>query len=396
MVFSFNLPNPTFESENPRAIAGAFNQDMLAKAIANQINATKSRFEEPRNVADLIQKHLENTHKELENKYYGPNIESEIGFRGAQSSHLGAETNKLNQMLPQELIAQQLQNKQRQIDLDPLMQSPETKTIYALQKSGIITPEKAKDLLTNIIQNNNKLTSFDRMPVLTKNASIAQGMAFGNSETQAYNDLRAGKTLEQMAQEAGFDPKRPETWPQKSYNPTTATVTRQQRSNVAQAGIEAIEPQITKSLAPYAKKWNGVSLLQLKQSLAGTNDEEIGKAIAAAAAGKELAALRLTSGGITPGINALRDTIQGAKLNLNTPDLALNPKQFEAAQNEIGRIIKTLNTAENEAAFGKKTAPKNLQEYEQKNPPEPGNIDYSDPKYKLDDLYRMRDERHAK
>lgn len=118
MVFSFSLPNPTFESTNPRDYMNAVNQNLLAQAIANQTNAVKARYEEPKTLEELTKSRLGNAHQELINKYYGPNIESEIGERNANASHLGAETNKLNQMLPGELLAQALGNRQKQYNLE--------------------------------------------------------------------------------------------------------------------------------------------------------------------------------------------------------------------------------------------------------------------------------------
>jgi hypothetical protein len=73
--------------------------DMIGQILSGYTDTTKAQFLRP-GLEEQLRK------AQLENKYYGPNIESQIGLRGAQSGHYGALTrgqNITNQFLPQTL-----------------------------------------------------------------------------------------------------------------------------------------------------------------------------------------------------------------------------------------------------------------------------------------------------
>lgn len=75
--------------------------DMLSKILSGYNETTKSRYLEP-TLQEALQK------AKLYNQYYGPNIESQIGLRGAQTGHTNALTrgqNIQNKYLPQSLQA---------------------------------------------------------------------------------------------------------------------------------------------------------------------------------------------------------------------------------------------------------------------------------------------------
>lgn len=77
-------------------------QDILGKVLGGYTAATKARFLKP-GLEEALKK------AQLYNQYYGPNMESEIGLRGAQVGHLGALTsgqNITNQYLPDKLKAE--------------------------------------------------------------------------------------------------------------------------------------------------------------------------------------------------------------------------------------------------------------------------------------------------
>src|SRR5581483_7657696 len=75
-------------------------QELMAQMLQNKINEAKAKYAEPSEQEEL--KKLQ-----LANQYYGPNIESEMSQRRAQ-------TNKINSMLPGELQAQLLENRSAQ------------------------------------------------------------------------------------------------------------------------------------------------------------------------------------------------------------------------------------------------------------------------------------------
>jgi hypothetical protein len=77
--------------------------DLINQVLSGYGDMTKTQFLRP-----SLEEELKKA--KLYNQYYGPNIESEIGLRGAQSSHLGAQTKGLNisnQYLPKKLQEEQ-------------------------------------------------------------------------------------------------------------------------------------------------------------------------------------------------------------------------------------------------------------------------------------------------
>lgn len=406
MAINADFPSITFQGANPFLVGRAASDDSLEKAIANQLAGVKARYAQPMAQNDLLAKELQNqlegikakyaepnAQQELKklqqyNQYYAPNIQSEIGLRGAQAGHYGE-------------LSKNLQFDRQ----NPLLSAPDTKTLGALladprfrpvvenylksqgqqgmqmpQQQGterdpnqLPSPLGAAQEQQNPGQQNNQTTAeklvsqyldhqgqkqggireWDRQPAPIKNAELAQARAFGFNDTEGVKLLREGHDLADLAQMKGYSLDGTD-WPQSIFNPAAQTIARQQRSNIAQAGIEELEPRIAKKLEPYAKKWNGVSLVQLHQSLGGKNDKEIGEAIGAAAVSHELSALRLTSGGITPGIGALKKSLEASHTDLKTPGLTLTPKQFEHAQQFISDAVRDLNKAENKAAFGQR------------------------------------------
>lgn len=92
-----------------------FPQDLRAKMLANQIAAVQAKYAEPLTQADLEK-------AKLYNQYYGKDIESQIGLRGAQAGNLGAETRKIDYIL----------------NHPGFMGGDETKTIEALRQMGLL------------------------------------------------------------------------------------------------------------------------------------------------------------------------------------------------------------------------------------------------------------------
>jgi nucleoid DNA-binding protein len=95
MTFSaFNFISPEL-SKSPL-------NDLISNAISGYNEASKARYLQP-SLAEALKK------SQLVNKWYEPNIKSEIGLRGAQAGHLGALTqgqNITNQYLPDKLKAE--------------------------------------------------------------------------------------------------------------------------------------------------------------------------------------------------------------------------------------------------------------------------------------------------
>ena len=83
---------------------------VLSDAIAKRLAMAKaeqeevaSKYAERNALSNALKAELENKHKQQENEWYVPNIKSEIGYRNAGAGHLGAETRKINSLLPYDI-----------------------------------------------------------------------------------------------------------------------------------------------------------------------------------------------------------------------------------------------------------------------------------------------------
>ena len=327
-----------------------FPKELLAKELANkqneimnQIYGIQSKYAEPMSQQELLK-------SQLYNKYYGPNIQSEIASRGAQAGLANEEAQKI-----------------RMLRQNPLLMGENTKDLAALQMSGLSSPDQVQQIIKGIVEkpitdieykkgltqsmlSNLQTKPFTTLPADAKAAMLGQLKSFGYNDTEALHAIMSGKDMGDLAQAKGYS-REGEDWPSLQMAPTPAIRTQQERANIAQAGIRAIEPSITEALAPYAKKWNGTSLSQLKDSLKGENDDKIGRAIGAAAVAQELAMLRIRAGGAPVGIGVLKESLDASKSRLNVPDLTMTPKQFDIAQKYISDQIGRLNQAENMALY---------------------------------------------
>ncbi len=92
MAFTFNNYATNDLQQNPL-------NDIIKNMFSGYSNMTNAQFLRP-NLQEQLKK------SQLYNQYYGPNMESQIGLRGAQAGHLGALTqgqNITNQYLPKTL-----------------------------------------------------------------------------------------------------------------------------------------------------------------------------------------------------------------------------------------------------------------------------------------------------
>lgn len=366
MAINADFPMLTSEQTNPWLAGLGISQDLLAKALANrqsgltnQILGTHAKFAEPTAIQELLKSQLANQQEQvkakyaeptaqqalqksiLENKFYAPNMQSQIGLNNANANEL------------------------RTMQQNPLLRGQSTRDLAALIMAGLVDPNQIqqmvrglvekpqidigyKEALTKTMNANTQGKPFFMAPADTKAAMIGQAKAFGVNEDDAVRAFSSGMSLSDLAAKQGYSPDGND-WPIPAFNPTSSIRTQQERANIAYAGIRAIEPSIKEALAPYVKKWNGQSLQQLNDALKGQNVERRGKALGAAAMAQELQMLRIRAGGAQVGITALKEGLEASKTRLHTPDLTMTPEVFEIAQDYISDQIGKLNSAENKA-----------------------------------------------
>lgn len=193
--------------------------------------------------------------------------------------------------------------------------------------------------------------TFNQMPPDTKRAAVAQLVGAGYTNDEAVRGLVGGKTVEGMMAEKGYTDQ--SQYPNLQFAPQQTAINRQQIANTARAGMNAVDKNLTDALKKYAKTWNGKSIQLLKDSLSGKSDEEVGKAVGAAGLQIELAGLRgKTAGFNNMGVEMLNHFVETSKNKIDLSSLALNPAQYEYAQNFINEQFNIIGDAENQAMFG--------------------------------------------
>ena len=335
-------------------------QQALQKAqLLNQIAGVQAKYAEPSAQEELRK-------AQLYNQFYGPNIQSEMAARGAQANlarqHAAQAAYQLSH--PGLMYGGDAAQLEYLKGLGGKISPEQLQTLVAGQVEAPLTNVQYKQSLSKAIESNIQGKGFTTMPPNVKAAAIATLRGAGYNDTEATNALLSGQDIGNLLEAKGFNRGGSDVVP--VYAPTAGTQSQQQRANIAQAGIGAIEPDIAKDLAPYARKWNGTSLGQLRDSLSGSSDEKVGRAIGAGAMAQELSMLRLRAAGAPVGITAIRESLDASKTRLHTPDLSLTPKQFEIAQSYISEQINKLNKAENKALYpsggksGKETSSLNM------------------------------------
>lgn len=303
-----------------------FPQNYQKQSMQNQMTQQQLPFVTPELQQALLK-------SQIENKYLEPKLRAQIQSANAETA--AKQFDLANPLLGKAGLAGQLGAEQY------------SKNQGLTEQANLIHKSIEQSLMADKVKN----TSWNSMPANYRGAAIAQARAFGYDTAEAAQNLAQGATLSQLAAEKGLSSDQ-SSWPVPSAAPTTAMLTQQQRSNVAIAGINAIDKDLTDRLAPYSTRWDGYSLEQLKESLAGQDEQKIGEALGAAALQQELAILRQRAGGVQNiGIEMLRESLNASGNRLHVPQILQSPKVYKTAQDFIRKELVKLNKAENQALY---------------------------------------------
>lgn len=166
---------------------------------------------------------------------------------------------------------------------------------------------------------NTRSAGFNQLPPDAKQQVISQTNAFGYSPEEAGALLSQGQTIQQLGAAKGYND--PNNYPPGQPSPTAANRAQTVLRNGALAELNAVQPWMTASLAPYSQRIAGYSPAQVGQAISGSDPEAQANFIAAKA--------------ITPDYNALRAKIMSGQFGIgmaeHLQDEAMNSfKAFEA------------------------------------------------------------------
>lgn len=215
-----------------------------------------------------------------------------------------------------------------------------------------MTDLQYKRTLTQVMQQNLAGKAYTSMPTVEKEYAISQARAFGYTGEQASRMFNQGYDLSTMAQQKGYNPSDPSSWPAARGAPTTAIQTRIQRANSTLAALDAVEPTISAAYAKYSPRFQNVSPALIKDMLSGENPDAQADALASYALYPEVAALRINAMGGNVGEGAIQHIADAAFARLNTLGISPNSFVYQKVQKKVGDLIRQMNKAENSAIYG--------------------------------------------
>ena len=187
-------------------------------------------------------------------------------------------------------------------------------------------------------------TPWQSLPARDKGYTLATLRAAGYDDTESAQLLSHGAKQSDLLLAHGFDPKNP---PAPANLPTNAILTQQESANLAQAGIEAIEPELTAAIAPFSSRWNGRNLEQLYDVIKGKEPAKVAKYLAAGAIQLEMSGMRIRSAGLPITEKVLDEMVDKSLGKIESSNLGLSPETYRLTQKELTKFIRKMNSAKN-------------------------------------------------
>lgn len=201
---------------------------------------------------------------------------------------------------------------------------------------------------------NARTSGFNQLPPDGKAQMIAQTNAFGYDPATAANYLTQGYSLQQLAEAKGYTD--PANWPMGQPSPTSANRTQTTLRNGALAELNAVQPWLTSSLAPYSQRVGGYSPVQIGQAISGSDPEAQANFIAAKAITPDYNALRAKIMNGQFGIGMAEELQAQAMNNFKTFEGTVPPAVFARAQQIGEQKFNEMVSAANNSIYTAPTA----------------------------------------
>ena len=162
-----------------------------------------------------------------------------------------------------------------------------------------------------------------------KSYALAQAAGAGIDPSEALHALASGKTVPQLLEEHGFDPKNP---PPVDYMPTRENVAKLKQRQAALKEVDVLSDFVTNGLGPYFRTFEGMSPLQMRDALVGKNKQQQIDFLAARGLAPELSNLRLLLAQGKIGITAVKEMMNKSMMDVGAFQGLVSPDVFTAAQ----------------------------------------------------------------
>lgn len=191
--------------------------------------------------------------------------------------------------------------------------------------------------------------AFTSMPVDQRKAVLAQAAGMGIDPNTATAMMLSGKSISDLAESQGFDPKDRSKWPSAIYPISTAAITMIQKRQQALTELNTISDWVNKSVAPYSQRFDGFSPKQIIDSFGSdpAGRERMINYVAAKGVMPELSGMRLRSMGGNIGIEAIREVQEASYGHVKDLRSQMPPADFEEAMKRMDSKITEAATAAN-------------------------------------------------
>lgn len=219
----------------------------------------------------------------------------------------------------------------------------------------------AKDYVDKLAHGTKSADFWNSLPVNTKSHFVAIGQGAGFSPDETIRWLKSGKPLKDLLYEHGY---KDETEVEPIYELTGSNQTQLQNRIFASKEADYLSKFIRNSTGEYARSVAGYSPKLIKDQLAGKNEEEQAKFMAARGLAPELVNLRLVLAGAKSTVAAQNQLRDKAMLDMKNFRTLVSPKvwnrmqevmdselqnMFKQARKGYGQKISTAITKSNEA-----------------------------------------------
>lgn len=177
---------------------------------------------------------------------------------------------------------------------------------------------------------------WDALPTETKShlTAIAQGGGIRGDQVEKW--MGEGKDFDDLLYSHGIDPNNP---PEPIYELTKSNVTAQNNREYASREIKYLSDFINKATGNYARKIANYSPSQVRDALAGRNEEQQAKFLAARGLSPELVNLRLVLGNAKPTVHAIKSMTDKSMLNNKIFESLVSNKAWHRSQEIMDDVL---------------------------------------------------------
>lgn len=318
---------------------GLLNEQEKAAKLENQFSPqfNKMKLEQQNQLfpEELKKQQLANQLMQLQNQQYVPKTEAETSYKNALTGRINFQ--QQNPLYGQPGVAGQIGAAQ--------ISDPKTAQIIM---NSLANTQAQRQAQADLNYKRAQGYDFNTLPMNERSYLLSQAAGLGIEPNEALKRFNRGETIDQMAIKEGFDP---QNKPDPVYPLTPAGQTQLKQRQSANAEIKVLGKKISDAMAPFSRQIGGYSPAQIVNSLAGKNQDQQAKLLAARALQPELAAIRLRMGGGNVGIEAIREMTHSSMGQIKNLQALVSPEVYAKTNEYVDQWLTEAVEAANKKAM---------------------------------------------